>query len=53
MVIDAQAEADFEVLSERNRRVLRVHLGGDLTRGLERLCELIKKALKLNGENNV
>ncbi len=41
LVIDAQAEADFEVLAERGRRVLRVHLGKDPTLGLEKLYKLL------------
>ncbi len=35
-----QASGDFEVLAERGRRVLRVHLGRDVIRGLERLHAL-------------
>ena len=35
-----QAGGDFEVLLERGRRVLRIHLGGDVTGGLERLRSL-------------
>jgi hypothetical protein len=41
----AQARGDFEVLAERGRRALRVHLGADVKAGLERLKEEIKKAL--------
>ena len=33
----AQARGDFEVLAERKRRVLRVHLGGDVQASLEKL----------------
>ena len=33
----AQARGDFEVLSERRRRALRVHLGADVRKGLEAL----------------
>jgi transaldolase/glucose-6-phosphate isomerase len=33
----AQARGDFEVLAERGRRALRVHLGPDVTKGLETL----------------
>lgn len=33
----AQAAGDFEVLVERGRRVLRVHLGADVDAGLDRL----------------
>ncbi|WP_298955201.1 bifunctional transaldolase/phosoglucose isomerase [uncultured Methylobacterium sp.] len=36
-VIAAQARGDFGVLSERGRRALRVHVKGDVGRGLERL----------------
>ena len=35
-----QSGGDFEVLVERGRRVLRVHLGRDVIRGLERLRTL-------------
>ncbi len=41
----AQARGDFQVLAERNRRALRVHLGGDLAAGLAKLREAIQKAL--------
>lgn len=41
-----QAQGDFEVLAERRRRLLRVHLGPDVRAGLKRLCELIEGALK-------
>ena len=37
----AQARGDFEVLAERERRVLRVHLGGDVQASLERLKGLV------------
>ena len=37
----AQARGDFEVLAERKRRVLRVHLGGDAQTSLERLLSLV------------
>ena len=39
MVEAAQARGDFEVLAERGRRVLRVHLGPDIEAGLEQLCD--------------
>lgn len=48
LVIAAQAEADFEVLAERGRRVLRIHFTGDVSVGLQKLCQLINKALTLN-----
>ena len=41
----AQARGDFEVLNERGRRALRVHLGGDVGDGLRRLKAAIKQAL--------
>jgi len=41
----AQARGDFEVLAERKRRALRVHLGEDTVAGLKKLQELINKAL--------
>ena len=41
----AQARGDFEVLVERGRRALRVHLGADVQAGLETLRELVARAL--------
>lgn len=41
----AQARGDFQVLSERKRRALRVHLGPDVAAGLKTLDEAIRKAL--------
>jgi hypothetical protein len=41
----AQAQGDFEVLAERGRRVLRVHLGPDVRAGLASLRDLIGRAL--------
>jgi transaldolase / glucose-6-phosphate isomerase len=41
----AQARGDFNVLAERNRRALRVHLGADLGAGLKTLQDAIQKAL--------
>jgi transaldolase/glucose-6-phosphate isomerase len=41
----AQARGDFEVLAERGRRALRVHLGPDVLAGLKRLRELVNRAL--------
>ena len=35
----AQARGDFQVLAERGRRALRVHLGKDLEGGLLRYCK--------------
>ncbi len=42
----AQARGDFEVLAERKRRALRVHLGSDVSEGLRTLNDAIKEALK-------
>jgi len=41
----AQARGDFQVLEERGRRVLRVHLGADLEAGLRTLASAVKEAL--------
>jgi transaldolase / glucose-6-phosphate isomerase len=41
----AQARGDFDVLTERSRRALRVHLKGDLETGLKALEAAIKHAL--------
>ena len=40
-----QAQGDFEVLAERGRRLLRVHLGPDVPAGLRRLGDLVQSAL--------
>ena len=41
----AQARGDFQVLSDRKRRALRVHLGPDVAAGLKTLDAAIRKAL--------
>ena len=41
----AQARGDFQVLAERGRRALRVHLGKDLKSGLAALQAALQKAL--------
>lgn len=41
----AQASGDFKVLSDRGRRVLRVHIGKDVAAGLKKLSEIVSKAL--------
>jgi len=41
----AQAQGDFEVLAERGRRVLRVHLPTDTHTGLTRLRNMVEAAL--------
>ena len=42
----AQARGDFDVLAERGRRALRVHLGSDVGAGLARLHKALAAALK-------
>ncbi len=41
----AQARGDFEVLNERGRRALRVHLGSDVGAGLDKLAAAIRGAM--------
>jgi transaldolase/glucose-6-phosphate isomerase len=41
----AEARGDFEVLAERDRRVLRVHLGSHVAAGLATLKEAVRQAL--------
>ncbi len=41
----AQARGDFDVLAERKRRALRVHLGADVDAGLARLVKAVEGAL--------
>jgi len=41
----AEARGDFEVLAERDRRVLRVHLGSHVAAGLTTLKEAVRQAL--------
>jgi transaldolase/glucose-6-phosphate isomerase len=41
----AQARGDFDVLTERGRRALRVHLKGDLEAGLKMLNNAVTEAL--------
>jgi len=41
----AQARGDFAVLAERERRALRLHIGGDLKNGLKRLAAVVGEAL--------
>jgi transaldolase / glucose-6-phosphate isomerase len=41
----AQARGDFQVLADRGRRALRVHLGKDVVAGLENLAKVIGEAL--------
>ena len=45
VVMAAEARGDFEVLAERDRRVLRVHLGSHVAAGLTTLKDAIRQAL--------
>jgi glucose-6-phosphate isomerase len=45
IVIDAQAAGDLAVLESRGRRALRVHLGAELTSGLDALANAFDEAL--------
>jgi transaldolase/glucose-6-phosphate isomerase len=47
LVIAAQALADFNVLVERSRRILRIHLGSDVSGGLQKLFEQLELALQM------
>jgi transaldolase/glucose-6-phosphate isomerase len=42
----AQARGDFDVLAERGRRLLRVHLPADLEGGLQRFAAALEQALQ-------
>ncbi|HUO26887.1 MAG TPA: bifunctional transaldolase/phosoglucose isomerase [Candidatus Aquilonibacter sp.] len=45
VVKTAQARGDFQVLAERGRRALRVHLQSDVSAGLARLQAAVRKAI--------
>src|SRR6202000_2570703 len=45
VIKEAQARGDFDVLTERGRRALRVHLKGDLASGMKMLDAAITDAL--------
>ena len=45
LVERAQAKGDYDVLAERGRRLLRVHLGADVEQGLSRLAAAIDRSL--------
>jgi transaldolase/glucose-6-phosphate isomerase len=42
----AQARGDFQVLADRGRRALRVHLGADVSAGLAQLSKAVAEALR-------
>jgi transaldolase / glucose-6-phosphate isomerase len=41
----AQARGDFDVLTERGRRALRLHIKGDIRQGLDAIRQAVKQAL--------
>jgi transaldolase/glucose-6-phosphate isomerase len=41
----AQARGDFQVLADRKRRALRIHLGSDVKAGLTKLTELVRQVI--------
>ena len=49
----AQAQGDFDVLAERGRRALRIHLGADVDAGLAMLEEAIIASSILPGANDL
>jgi len=49
VVKEAEARSDLEVLAKRGRRALRVHLGTDVTVGLEQLRAAVATALQTAG----
>jgi hypothetical protein len=46
LVKAAQARGDFQVLAERQRRALCVHLGADVSAGLKKLAIAVDQALQ-------
>jgi transaldolase/glucose-6-phosphate isomerase len=46
IVKSAQARGDFQVLVDRKRRALRVHLGSDVKAGLTKLATLVREILQ-------
>ena len=42
----AQARGDFEILAKRGRRVLRLHIRGEVASGLKRIAEVIRKSIQ-------
>ena len=41
----AQARGDFQVLADRGRRALRIHLGKDVNAGIANLAKAVREAL--------
>ena len=46
----AQARGDFDVMAERSRRLLRVHISGPLEQGLRRLNDAVAQAIAAAAE---
>ncbi|MDP3507475.1 MAG: bifunctional transaldolase/phosoglucose isomerase [Candidatus Melainabacteria bacterium] len=46
VVKSAQARGDFQVLTSRKRRALRVHISGNLEEGLKQLAQAVNQALQ-------
>lgn len=46
LVKEAAARGDFQVLTQRDRRAIRVHLGRDVVAGLKTLAMMLKEALR-------
>jgi transaldolase/glucose-6-phosphate isomerase len=44
----AQARGDLKVLEERERRVLRIHVGEDVREGLEQVRDVIERSVTSN-----
>ena len=42
----AQARGDYQVLSDRGRRLLRLHLTGDVAAGLNRIADLVEQRIR-------
>jgi transaldolase / glucose-6-phosphate isomerase len=42
----AQARGDFEVLADRGRRALRVHVGDDVAAGLQTLADIVTRVIE-------
>lgn len=47
VVKSAQARGDFQVLTSRKRRALRVHISGNLEEGLHQLAQAVAQALEV------
>jgi transaldolase/glucose-6-phosphate isomerase len=48
VLIRAQALGDFQALASKHRRAIRVHLGTDVSAGLQTLLDIVQQAFPLN-----